>query len=97
MRGADPERTPCRSPPVRGKRRCRIQGGAPGSGAATGYRNALNHGQYTAKATPVRWRSEPSCARPVNLFRRSDADGSPLAGMNVVEYPDRVVDIIHKS
>lgn len=38
---------PCRSPAVTGKRRCRMHGGAPGSGAQKGNKNALKHGEYT--------------------------------------------------
>ena len=45
---------PCRSPAVRGKRRCRMHGGAPGSGAPVGNRNALRHGRYTAKTIAAR-------------------------------------------
>jgi hypothetical protein len=41
---------PCRSPAVRGKRRCRMHGGAAGSGAPVGNKNALRHGHYTAEA-----------------------------------------------
>jgi hypothetical protein len=41
---------PCQSPAVRGKRRCRMHGGAPGSGAPIGNKNALQHGHYTAEA-----------------------------------------------
>jgi hypothetical protein len=41
---------PCQSPAVRGKRRCRMQGGAAGSGAPLGNTNALRHGHYTAEA-----------------------------------------------
>ena len=38
--------TPCQSPAVRGKRRCRMHGGALGSGAPTGVRNgAYKHGE----------------------------------------------------
>jgi hypothetical protein len=40
----------CGSPSVRGKRRCRMHGGAPGSGAPLGNRNALKHGRYTREA-----------------------------------------------
>jgi glucans biosynthesis protein len=39
--------TPCRSPAVRGKTRCRMHGGAKGSGAPRGNNNALKHGTYT--------------------------------------------------
>ena len=41
---------PCRSPAVRGKRRCRMHGGAAGTGAPIGNKNALRHGHYTAEA-----------------------------------------------
>src|SRR5215470_9398176 len=41
---------PCQSPVVRGKRRCRMHGGAAGSGAPTGNKNALRHGHYAAEA-----------------------------------------------
>jgi uncharacterized protein YjcR len=37
----------CRSPAVQGKARCRMHGGAKGSGAPTGNQNALKHGAYT--------------------------------------------------
>lgn len=38
---------PCRSPAVTGKTRCRMHGGAKGSGAPVGNRNALKHGVFT--------------------------------------------------
>ena len=41
--------TLCQSPAVRGKKRCRIHGGAEGSGAPRGNRNALKHGKYSAE------------------------------------------------
>ena len=41
---------PCRSPPVFRKNRCRMHGGAPGSGAPQGNRNALKHGLTTKAA-----------------------------------------------
>jgi hypothetical protein len=41
---------PCRSPAVRGKRRCRMHGGAPGSAAPRGNKNALKNGAYTREA-----------------------------------------------
>jgi hypothetical protein len=41
---------PCNSPAVRGKKRCRMHGGAPGSGAPLGNQNALKHSVYTRKA-----------------------------------------------
>ena len=44
----------CRSPAVRGKRRCRMHGGAPGSGAPSGNRNARRLGLFTGDATAER-------------------------------------------
>lgn len=40
--------TPCKSPAVRGKKRCRMHGGAKGSGASNGNKNAIKHG-FTSK------------------------------------------------
>lgn len=45
---------PCRSPAVQGKGRCRMHGGAKGSGAPKGNRNALKHGLYTREAIAER-------------------------------------------
>jgi len=42
------------SPAVSGKRRCRMHGGAPGSGAPLGNKNALKHGNYTREALDER-------------------------------------------
>jgi uncharacterized protein YjcR len=39
--------TPCQAPAVNGKRRCRMHGGAAGSGAPAGNQNALRHGMYS--------------------------------------------------
>ncbi len=49
-------RTPCMAPAVKGKRRCRMHGGAPGSGAPKGNKNALKHGLYTREAIEERRR-----------------------------------------
>ena len=45
---------PCQSPAVSGKKRCRMHGGAPGSGAPQGNKNALKHGLYTREAMAER-------------------------------------------
>ena len=37
----------CRAPAVRGKLRCRMHGGALGSGSPWGNRNACKHGTFT--------------------------------------------------
>ena len=39
---------PCRCPAVKGKARCRVHGGAKGSGTKQGNSNALQHGYTTA-------------------------------------------------
>ncbi|HEY0441692.1 MAG TPA: HGGxSTG domain-containing protein [Xanthobacteraceae bacterium] len=44
----------CRSPAVRGKRRCRMHGGAPGSGAPSGNHNARRNGRFTGEAIAER-------------------------------------------
>ena len=44
----------CRSPAVRGKRRCRMHGGAPESGAPRGNQNARQHGLFTNVAIAER-------------------------------------------
>jgi hypothetical protein len=47
---------PCQSPAVQGKCRCRMHGGAPGSGAPQGNKNALKLGHYTRAAIEERRR-----------------------------------------
>jgi uncharacterized protein YjcR len=44
----------CRSPAVRGKRRCRMHGAAPESGAPSGNQNARKHGRFTRVANAER-------------------------------------------
>jgi glucans biosynthesis protein len=46
---------PCQSPAVAGWRRCRMHGGAPGSGGPTGLRNGnYKRGLYSAEAIASR-------------------------------------------
>ena len=46
---------PCQQPRVTGRPRCRLHGGAPGSGAPTGERNGrYQHGHYTKEAKAER-------------------------------------------
>jgi hypothetical protein len=42
--------TTCRAPAVGGRMRCRMHGGAKGSGAPYGNKNALKHGGFTKEA-----------------------------------------------
>jgi hypothetical protein len=44
----------CCSPAVRGKKRCRMHGGAPRSGPPRGNRNARKHGLFTSDAIAER-------------------------------------------
>lgn len=46
----------CRSPAVYGKNRCRMHGGAAGSGAPKHNQNALTHGLFTKQAREERKR-----------------------------------------
>jgi hypothetical protein len=48
----------CRSPAVGGKMRCRMHGGAPGSGAPLGNQNALKHGHFTRDEKEERRRAQ---------------------------------------
>ena len=45
---------PCMAPAVSGKKRCRMHGGAPGSGAPQGNKNALKSGLFTREAIEER-------------------------------------------
>ena len=44
----------CRSPAVHGRKRCRMHGGAPGSGAPKANQNALKHGLFGREAIAER-------------------------------------------
>jgi hypothetical protein len=46
----------CRSPAVHGRKRCRMHGGAQGSGAPRANRNARKHGLFTSDAIAERRR-----------------------------------------
>lgn len=47
---------PCLAPAVSGKRRCRMHGGAAGSGAPKGNKNAVKSGHFTRQAIEERKR-----------------------------------------
>ncbi|WP_312015433.1 HGGxSTG domain-containing protein [Bradyrhizobium manausense] len=48
----------CRAPAAYGKARCRMHGGAAGSGAPWGNRNAIKHGLSTRDAIDERTRTQ---------------------------------------
>jgi hypothetical protein len=55
--------TPCRAPKVAGKSRCRIRGGAAGSGAPKGERNGnWRHGRFTCQAIAERSKRRGACS-----------------------------------
>jgi hypothetical protein len=59
----------CRSPAVRGKRRCRMHGGARESGAPKGNRNARKHGRFTRDAIGEQKRIEALLSDARTLLR----------------------------
>jgi hypothetical protein len=60
----------CRSPAVQGKKRCRMHGGAAGSGAPRGNRNAVRDGFYTREAIAERRRSEDLVQQSLELLEK---------------------------
>jgi hypothetical protein len=49
--------SPCKSAPATGRRRCRMHGGADGSGAPRGFKNGnYKHGRYTPEVAATRRR-----------------------------------------
>jgi hypothetical protein len=63
---------PCMSPAVGGKRRCRMHGGASGSGAPRGNNNALKHGRHTRKANEERRRLQDFLRQTHALIRQME-------------------------
>jgi uncharacterized protein YjcR len=63
---------PCQSPAVQGKRRCRMHGGAEGSGAPIGNQNALKHGRYTREAIESRKALRAMLRQASKLIRNLD-------------------------
>jgi len=59
----------CRSPAVHGKKRCRMHGGAPGSGAPRTNQNARTHGRFTGDAIAERKRIEAVLADARKLLQ----------------------------
>ena len=66
--------SPCRSPSVKGRRRCRMHGGTAGSGARPGNRNAFKHGRYTAEAVARRRDVAALISTIRNIAGAADAD-----------------------
>ena len=83
--------TPCKAPAVIGSRRCRMQGGAKGSGGPRGEANGnYRAGQYTKEMLAGRkeWRA---AARILDRFRREEEREVKKAAraFTVILGPDR--------
>lgn len=59
----------CRAPALHGKRRCRMHGGARGSGAPNRNRNARKHGFFTGLAIAERKLIQAALAEARKLLR----------------------------
>ena len=59
----------CRSPAVRSKKRCRMHGGAPRSGAPRANQNARRHGLFTKVAIAERKRIQALLADARKLLQ----------------------------
>jgi hypothetical protein len=59
----------CRAPTLRGKRRCRMHGGAPGSGPPRGNHNARRRGLFTRQAIAERKQIEALLDEARKLLR----------------------------
>jgi hypothetical protein len=60
---------PCLSPAVHGNKRCRMHGGAPGSGAPKENQNALKHGLFTKNAIEERKQVQALIGQARKLLR----------------------------
>lgn len=59
----------CRSPAVNGRKRCRMHGGAEGSGAPRANRNARKHGLFNEDAIAERRRIQALLGEARKLLR----------------------------
>lgn len=62
--------SPCQAPAVAGKKRCRMHGGAAGSGAPKGNQNALKHGMFTKEMKAERAQFQELIAESKELLRK---------------------------
>jgi len=62
--------TPCMSPAVSGKKRCRMHGGAAGSGAPKGNKNAWKHGDYSATTKAEKKRIQEITRRAMDFLKQ---------------------------
>lgn len=62
--------TPCQSPAVSGKKRCRMHGGAAGSGAPKGNQNAWKHGEHSATTKAEKKRIQDITRRAIDFLKQ---------------------------
>ena len=62
--------SPCQAPAVSGKKRCRMHGGAAGSGAPKGNQNALKHGMFSKEMKAERAQFREMIAESKELMRK---------------------------
>src|SRR5947208_8674569 len=81
----------CRSPAVHGKKRCRMHGGAPGSGAPKANRNARKHGMFTGEAIEERRQVQALLGETWTFLLRirSETAITPLEGCTVARRTNR--------
>ena len=81
----------CRAPALRGKARCRMHGGAWGSGAPLGNSNAVKHGYFTGEAIEERKLVRTVLSEAESLLRqlprRSETSLQPMRERNPPEQP----------
>lgn len=91
----------CRAPALRGKTRCRMHGGAPGSGAPFGNGNAVKHGFFTREAIEERKFVRTVLIEAENLLRtlpaRSETDCNHARSKRNSPYPEQVQLPDHKQ
>ena len=64
----------CRAPAVKGRRRCRMHGGAAGSGAPKGNQNALKHGRFTREEIALRRHLRDLLRKSDELLRELESE-----------------------
>jgi hypothetical protein len=72
----------CQRAPAAGKRRCRLHGGAPGSGTPKGSRNALKNGLYTREEIAKRRRLNAFIRDAWRTMREMEKSKSTANGSN---------------
>lgn len=65
----------CRAPAMCGKLRCRMHGGAPGSGAPRGNHNARTHGAFTRDRIAERRSIRELLGEAGKLLEKMERDG----------------------